>query len=108
MASNRFLMVPEDSSAARMPLPGMTMALAIVLRSARFIRFLRRSFLELRNRRFSGKAQESGEGPLDIADFVVADASDYRTSLDAAQSSKLVNHDLGKMAQTIVGSWRYR
>src|SRR5437868_5245756 len=38
MASNRFLMVPEDSSAARMPLPGVTMALAILLSSARFMR----------------------------------------------------------------------
>src|SRR3990170_7387665 len=37
MASNRFLIVPEDSSAARMPLPGVTMARATLLRSARFI-----------------------------------------------------------------------
>src|SRR5690349_6367122 len=37
MVSNRFLMVPEDSSAARMPRPGATMALATLLSSARFI-----------------------------------------------------------------------
>src|ERR1700682_5582746 len=37
MASKRFLIVPEDSSAASKPLPGATMARAIVLRSARFI-----------------------------------------------------------------------
>src|SRR5258708_33694873 len=37
MASKRFLMVPVDSSAARMPLPGAVMALATLLRSARFI-----------------------------------------------------------------------
>src|ERR1041385_1004324 len=38
MASKRFLMVPVDSSAARMPLPGVVMASATLLRSARFIR----------------------------------------------------------------------
>src|SRR5436305_1043780 len=37
MASKRFLMVPEDSSAARMPRPGATMALATLFSSARFI-----------------------------------------------------------------------
>src|SRR4051812_23957034 len=37
MASKRFLMVPVDSSAARMPLPGAVMASATLLRSARFI-----------------------------------------------------------------------
>src|SRR5689334_19904409 len=37
MASKRFLIVPEDSSAARMPRPGATMALAILFRSARFM-----------------------------------------------------------------------
>src|SRR5690348_6753887 len=37
MASKRFLIVPEDSSAARMPLPGATMALATLLSSARFM-----------------------------------------------------------------------
>src|SRR5215470_13032293 len=37
MASKRFLMVPEDSSAARMPLPGVTMATATWLSSVRFI-----------------------------------------------------------------------
>src|SRR5882724_10527474 len=37
MASKRFLMVPEDSSAARMPRPGATMALATLLSSARFM-----------------------------------------------------------------------
>src|SRR5579872_5332302 len=38
MASKRFLMVPDDSSAARRPLPGVTMATATLLRSVRFIR----------------------------------------------------------------------
>src|SRR2546429_7409664 len=37
MASNRFLMVPDDSSAARLPRPGATMASATLLSSARFI-----------------------------------------------------------------------
>src|ERR1700681_4614612 len=37
MASKRFLIVPEDSSAASRPLPGATMARATLLRSARFI-----------------------------------------------------------------------
>src|SRR5712691_1027215 len=37
MASKRFLIVPEDSSAARMPRPGATMASATLLSSARFI-----------------------------------------------------------------------
>ena len=37
IASKRFLMVPEDSSAARMPRPGATMASATLLSSARFI-----------------------------------------------------------------------
>src|ERR1700730_4511859 len=41
IASKRFLIVPEDSSAARMPLPGVTMASAILLRSARFMGVLR-------------------------------------------------------------------
>jgi hypothetical protein len=53
-------------------------------------------------------AQESGEGPFDKADFVIADASDYRTSLDATQSSEFVDHDLGKMAQPVAGCWGYR
>src|SRR6476659_9287418 len=39
IASNRFLMVPDDSSAARMPRPGATMASATLLSSARFIVF---------------------------------------------------------------------
>src|ERR1051326_8335045 len=37
IASKRFLMVPVDSSAARMPLPGATMAWATLLSSARFM-----------------------------------------------------------------------
>src|SRR5262245_25669733 len=37
MVSKRFLMVPEDSSAARIPRPGATIALATLLSSARFI-----------------------------------------------------------------------
>src|SRR6185312_8415095 len=37
MASKRFLMVPVDSSAARMPLPGAVMACATLFSSARFI-----------------------------------------------------------------------
>src|SRR5205807_5504092 len=37
IASNRFLMVLVDSSAARMPLPGATIARATLLSSARFI-----------------------------------------------------------------------
>src|SRR5262249_46133902 len=37
MASKRFLMVPLDSSAARMPRPGATMASATLLSSVRFI-----------------------------------------------------------------------
>src|SRR5215475_5030062 len=37
MASKRFLIVPEDSSAARMPLPGATMARATLFNSSRFI-----------------------------------------------------------------------
>src|SRR5258706_13825345 len=37
MSSKRFLIVPEDSSAASRPLPGTTMVRAILLSSARFI-----------------------------------------------------------------------
>src|ERR1700744_4866054 len=37
IASNRFLIVPVDSSAARIPLPGVTIACATLLRSERFI-----------------------------------------------------------------------
>src|SRR5690348_14121460 len=37
MASKRFLMVPEDSSAARMPLPGATMPRATLFSASRFI-----------------------------------------------------------------------
>src|ERR1700730_18950055 len=36
MASNRFLMVADDSSAARMPRPGATMATTTLLSSERF------------------------------------------------------------------------
>src|SRR3954452_22698266 len=56
MASNRFLMVPEDSSAARMPLPGATMAVAILLSSVRFIERSSQndSALACENSRFSG------------------------------------------------------
>src|ERR1700740_610007 len=67
MSSKRFLMVPEDSSAARRPLPGVTMARATLLRSARFIiAFSRARFgagsrriPASQNRRFSGNSQES-------------------------------------------------
>src|ERR1700758_2641200 len=41
MASKRFLIVPDDSSAASMPLPGATMARATLLSSLRFIASLR-------------------------------------------------------------------
>src|SRR5215467_13572563 len=37
MASKRFLIVPEDSSAAKMPRPGATIACATLFNSARFI-----------------------------------------------------------------------
>src|ERR1700737_906452 len=37
MASNRFLIVPVDSSAARMPRPGATMAVATLFSSLKFI-----------------------------------------------------------------------
>src|SRR6516162_2591068 len=37
IASNRFLMVPVDSSAARMPRPGATIAVATLFNSAKFI-----------------------------------------------------------------------
>ena len=37
MASKRFLMVPEVSSAARMPRPGATMACATLFNSVRFM-----------------------------------------------------------------------
>src|SRR4030081_291737 len=47
MASKRFLIVPEDSSAASMPLPGATMARATLLRSARFIDASFRALLSL-------------------------------------------------------------
>src|SRR5579872_584006 len=47
MASKRFLIVPVDSSAARMPLPGATMATATWLRSARFIGNILRKVLGL-------------------------------------------------------------
>src|ERR1700754_3842892 len=60
MASKRFLMVPEDSSAARMPLPGVTMARATLLRSARFIEVLQKHHaLAHQNRRFSGNCLEN-------------------------------------------------
>src|ERR1700730_5463811 len=44
MASNRFLMVADDSSAARMPRPGATMASATLLSSARFTSILLHGF----------------------------------------------------------------
>src|ERR1700692_3546293 len=47
MASKRFLIVPEDSSAASMPLPDATMARATLLRSARFIDASFRALLSL-------------------------------------------------------------
>src|SRR5690242_704613 len=60
MASNRFLIVLEDSSAARMPLPGVTMARATLLRSARFIEVLQKHHaLAHQNRRFSGNCLEN-------------------------------------------------
>src|SRR5437763_17131338 len=60
MASKRFLIVPEDSSAARMPLPGVTMARATLLRSARFIEVLQKHHaLAHQNRRFSGNCPEN-------------------------------------------------
>src|SRR6267378_6460627 len=63
MASKRFLMVPVDSSAARMPLPGTTMASATLLRSARFIGCLlrMRGCFASQTRPFSGKTQETDQ-----------------------------------------------
>src|SRR5664279_112767 len=59
MASKRFLIVPEDSSAASTPLPGATMANATLLRSARFIGASSRAlFLASQTRRLSGDSQE--------------------------------------------------
>src|SRR6185437_10119788 len=37
MTSNRFLIVPEDSSAARIPLPGATIAFATLFNASRFM-----------------------------------------------------------------------
>src|SRR4026207_1479493 len=60
MAANRSLIVPGDSSAARMPLPGVTMARATLLRSARFIEVLQKHHaLAHQNRRFSGNCLEN-------------------------------------------------
>src|SRR5689334_3938787 len=52
-------MVPEDSSAARMPLPGATMAVAILFSSVRFIERSSQndSALACENRRFSGNCR---------------------------------------------------
>src|SRR3954451_15262498 len=52
-------MVPEDSSAARMPLPGATRAVAILLSSVRFIEMSSQndSALAGENRPFSGKCR---------------------------------------------------
>src|SRR5258708_19531405 len=60
MASKRFLIVPEDSSAASMQLPGATMARATLLRSVRFIDASSRALCVLasQNRRFSGSSRE--------------------------------------------------
>src|SRR4051812_21333640 len=58
MASKRFLIVPVDSSAASMPLPGATMATATLLRSARFMDASSSAFiLAGQNRPFSGNSQ---------------------------------------------------
>src|SRR6185369_1306916 len=61
MASKRFLMVPEDSSAARMPLPGATMAVAILLSSVRFIERSSQndSALACENRPLSGNCRDN-------------------------------------------------
>src|SRR5260370_42579927 len=74
MASKRFLMVPVDSSAARMPLPGATRARATLLRSARFIGasstalgFGESNVLASQNRRFSGNSQENRRAPGRLA-----------------------------------------
>src|SRR4051795_1244005 len=52
-------MVPEDSSAARMPLPGATRAVAILFSSVRFIEMSSQndSALAGENRPFSGKCR---------------------------------------------------
>src|SRR5689334_5599901 len=52
-------MVPEDSSAARMPLPGATIAVAILLSSVRFIERSSQndSALARENRPFSGNCR---------------------------------------------------
>src|SRR5665647_3424795 len=60
MASKRFLIVPEDSSAASRPLPGATMARATLLRSARFNdASFRAVVLASQSSRFSGDSQEN-------------------------------------------------
>src|SRR5882672_12826477 len=60
MASKRFLIVPDDSSAASMPLPGVTMASATLLRSARFIGASSNALLlASQTRRFSGNSQQN-------------------------------------------------
>src|SRR5215475_10501477 len=46
IASKRRLIVPVDSSAAKMPLPGATIAFATLFNSTRFMAFLRLASLE--------------------------------------------------------------
>src|SRR5882724_7747606 len=79
MASKRFLMVPEDSSAANMPLPGVTMASATLLRSARFIELLQRSpALHTKIDRSRAIAELNVRRRVDISSCSDANSSSFR------------------------------
>src|SRR5258705_2188279 len=85
MASKRFLIVPEDSSAARMPLPGVTMARATLLRSARFIEVLQKHHaVAHQNRRFSGNCLENVRRSGGVCEARAACSGDPRVKLALA------------------------
>src|SRR5579883_3117395 len=60
MVSNRFLMVPVDSSAARMPRPGATIASATLCNSTRFIALS--SMFGACGRHYASSAARRGSG----------------------------------------------
>ena len=82
MASKRFLMVPEDSSAARMPRPGATMAAATLFNSARFIGASFVMVLELilkRDRDFAVSSRDC-KGPDHVSLNISTPGSDLPSS----------------------------
>src|SRR5579884_2109555 len=97
MASNRFLMVPVDSSAARMPRPGATIAAATLFNSLRFISPSSAVFQDILLRRFA-RRNDQGPWPL-VPRIMIGDAAVIARSEATKRSRPRANAGLLRFAR---------